>query len=97
MSIAYLVDGNFYSLSYSALKDDYTRFSMMTDTEFLLKLSEILHFACICCFLKEIPTSVCLSDRGIIHELVHLLHLKDCNGRPLAEVRELFNNQLRLS
>lgn len=89
----YLVDGKQYSLSYSELKDHYITFKDMSDEEFLDNIPDILHFACIVCFLKEVPTYICLSDKGIIHELTHLL----CEGtreetlNEIQEVRETFN------
>lgn len=45
----------------------------MDDDEFLSKLVDAIHFACIVCYLKEISTQYVLNDTGVIHELVHLL------------------------
>jgi len=93
----YLVEGTKYSLSYSELKEQYLIHCNMTDEEFLFNLPSALHTACIICFFKEIPTYVCLSDKGIVHELVHLLHLRKDTIPELPTIRELFKNQLKLA
>jgi len=87
-----------YALSYQELKEHYTLFCEMSDDEFNTKLPEIIHFACIVCFLKEVPSYICLSDTGIIHELAHLLHFKDHDEQPvkLAEIRKQFEIDLKL-
>lgn len=93
----YLVEGKKYNLSYSELKDNYNVICLMGDSEFMNSLPEILHLACVICYLKEIPTYVCLSDEGIIHQLVHLLHIPDDPIIDLVEIRKLFENQLKLA
>ena len=82
MSIEYLSDGSKFSLSYSDLKEHYLNICEMSDSEFLENLPDALHLACFICFLKEIPTYVCLTDKGIVHELVHLLKKKRNNNKP---------------
>jgi hypothetical protein len=96
MPIEYLSEGTKFSLSYKELREHYLNFCDISDSDFLKNLPEALHLACIICFLKEVPTYVCLTDKGIIHELVHLL--KD-NGTTtsLQEIRELFKVTLRLA
>ena len=95
MPIEYISQGYTFSLSYQELKQHHTRFSEMKDLEFLGNMPDVIHLACIICFLKEIPPYVCLTDKGIIHELVHLLS-DNVTTTPLSEIRELFNTQLRL-
>lgn len=93
----YLVNGNKYNLSYSDLKEKYITFKNMSDQEFKENLPDAAHLACIICYLKEIPSYNCISDEGIIHELIHLM---TCPNEPvvdLQEIRELFNKQLELS
>lgn len=68
----------------------------MSDSEFLENLPDALHLACFICFLKEIPTYVCLTDKGIIHELVHLLK-ENGTTTSLKEIRELFKITLALA
>tara|TARA_R100000541_G_scaffold56859_1_gene66547 strand:+ start:224 stop:514 length:291 start_codon:yes stop_codon:yes gene_type:complete len=94
----YLVNNKKFTISYKELKSLYNDFVNLTDEEFKKRLPEVIHFACICAFLKEIPTSNCLSDEGVIHQLAHLLHLTD--EEPLikvAEIREQFNKELKLA
>lgn len=89
----YLVEGSKYSLSYSALREDYLRYKAMPDADFAASAIKILHFSCIVCYLKEMPAQAVLIDKGIIHELVHLL---DADTKPdalreLPGIREKFN------
>ena len=95
MSIEYLVDGRKYLLSYQQLREKHLELCDLSDQEFIGRAAEAAHLACIICYLKEIPTYVCLSDRGIVHELVHLLHIPgDVN---LHDLRNEFKEQLRLA
>jgi len=71
--IEYVVEGDKYMLHYQELKDHYITHLEMSDEEFMKNLPSALHLACVICFLKEIPTYICLSDKGVIHELTHLL------------------------
>lgn len=96
MSIEYLSEGSKFSLSYSDLKESYSNMCEMSNSEFLKNLPDVLHLACFICFLKEIPTYVCLTDKGIIHELVHLLK-QDGTTTSLVEIRELFRTTLELA
>ena len=95
--IEYLVDGHTFILSYKELREQYILFCEMSDDEFITQLPAATHLACVICYLKEIPTYVCLSDKGIIHELVHLLHIPDGNTTTINEIRELFRQQLMLA
>ncbi|QLL15484.1 hypothetical protein [Pseudomonas chlororaphis] len=95
----YVIGGREYSASYRELREEHARFVGMTDKRFLKELPAALHFAVFVCWLKELPSSVVLSDEGIVHQLAHLIHLK---GEPLVmtrlgEIRELFNKQLQLA
>ena len=90
----YLVDGKKFHFSYQELREHYIQFISMTDSEFINKIDEALHFAIFVCYLKEIPTYLCLSDMGIVHELLHLGMYN--NVQNLQEIRELFKNQLSL-
>lgn len=84
----YLLEGKKYHLSYSELREKFI--------EFMNNLPEIIHFAFIVCFLKEIPSYLCLSDIGIIHELSHLLYIPEENTTTLEEIRKIFNDTLSL-
>jgi len=96
MSIEYLSEGAKFSLSYQELREHYLNFCDMSDSDFLKNLPDAIHLACIICFLKEVPTYVCLTDKGIIHELVHLLK-ENGTTTSLSEIRELFKLTLCLS
>lgn len=94
----YLIENTKYDLSYQELKILYSEFVLMSDKKFIKALPKALHLACIICFLKEIPTYICLSDKGIIHELTHLLEFgSESPDVNMKEVRELFNEQLKLA
>lgn len=89
-----------YSLSYKELKESWQMLCMEKDEVFLDDLPKALHLACVICWLKEIPTEICLCDQGIIHELVHLMHFKEdkaATKQTLKHVRKLFKTQLKLS
>ena len=95
MSIEYISDGKKFLFSYQELKTKYNLFCEMTDSEFMTNLPDALHLACFVCFLKETPTYVCLTDTGIIHELVHLLK-EDGTTTSLKEIRGLFKTAIKL-
>lgn len=95
----YIIDDKRFTWSYSELRDSYRAFIEMSDDQFLDELVEAIHFACFVCFIKEIPSYVCLSDTGIVHELVHVLQDGEHGSTDfnLAPVRELFKQQLELA
>lgn len=88
-----------YYLSYEQLKEQFHKFSSMSDSEFFDNVPKILHFVCIVSFLKEIPSSVLLSDNGLLHELIHTL----CNVAPEfivqrhKDIRKSFDLLMKLS
>ena len=92
----YLVDDLRFSVSYSELKDKYITFCELDDQMFVHRIKDVLHLACIICWFKDIPSSNCLSDRGIVHELVHQV-CKTEGGMEIGELRELFKEQLKLA
>jgi len=92
----YLSEGATFDLSYQELRERYFEFCEMNDQSFIDRLPEALHLACIICFLKEIPTYVCLTDKGIIHELVHILS-NTGTTTGLGEIRDLFKKTLCLA
>jgi len=96
MSIEYLSEGSKFSLSYQDLRNHYLEFCEMSDADFMDNLPDAIHLACIICFLKELPTYVCLTDKGVIHELVHLLK-EDLTTASLEDIRALFKSTLNLS
>ncbi len=95
--ITYIIDKDKYILHYQELKEKYTNHIEMTDEEFMKNLPSALHLACIICFLKETPSYVCLSDKGVIHELAHLLQHGEDDLIVLKDIRKVFKRQLKLS
>jgi len=93
----YIVDGKHFILSYQEIREHYSIFCGLTDQEFKIRLPEAIHLACVICFLKEIPTYICLSDCGIVHELAHALTIGENNTTTFSEIRKLFEEQLKLS
>ena len=91
-----LQDGSIYEFSYQTMKKLYDEHVSMTDEEFMKNLPSALHLASFICWFKEIPSYDCLSDKGIIHELIHLLHIPNEPLIILKEIRELFKEQLKL-
>lgn len=88
-----------YGLSYCELRADYWRFRSMANEEFLDSLISVLHFAVFVCWVKEVGLGV-LDDRGLIHELVHLLDPKTAeNARTydLPRIRMDFNEVCELA
>jgi hypothetical protein len=91
--LQYLVGDGQYGFSYTELKENYERFKAMRDEEFLASLEHALHFAVFVCYIKEIPAYVCLSDIGVVHQLVHLIvsDTREYALRELSKIRETFN------
>lgn len=93
--IHYTLEDKTFSLSYSELKEQYTRICEMGNKEFIGNLLTVLHTACMICFLKELPTYNILSDVGIIHQIVHLMEDKN-DIEFLEDTRAKFKQQLEL-
>lgn len=68
----YKVGENEYTYNPSLLQMHYQSFLEMSDEEFLDNIFNALHFACFMSFVKRIDHVETLSDKGVIHELVHL-------------------------
>lgn len=87
-----------YVISYSSLREDFQRYSAMSDDEFRGSLIQVLHFACVVCWFKEKQAQWILSDVGIIHELVHLLEgFYQDNDAQFQKIRQLFNEECQLA
>ncbi len=94
--MTYLVDDKKFSISYNELREAYILFTEMSDEEFMSKIPQALHLACIICFFKEIPSYICLSDTGVIHELSHIMSgITPVNS--ISEIRQTFNQTLKLA
>jgi hypothetical protein len=95
--ITYLQEEHKYSFSYKEVKEAYTEFVNLNDKDFLKNLPRAAHLACVICFFKEIPTDLCLNDTGIVHQLVHLMDIKDYHKKELREIRKNFEEVLKLA
>ena|ERR1043165_289384 len=99
--------GGKYGFSYQWLKEDYRRFALMSDEDFLANIVDIVHFAVYVCYVKELQTQWVLSDTGVVHELVHLLVEERNRARgdrepevsttSLSKIRDVFNEQCCLA
>jgi len=89
-----------FSISYKELKNFYSIYSGMDDLEFFSNIKEILHFCCIVSYFKELTIDQTLGDKGIIHEISHLLlwgH-DDLEGKErLKYIRECFDVMMKLA
>ena len=77
-----------------SLKFSFNTYKEYSNEEFLENIVDILHFAVFACWLKEIPGDDCLSDDGIVHELVHLLKENTIKHVDLEKIRTKFNKTL---
>lgn len=93
----YLVDGVKYELSYQKLRQEYEEFIRMSDQEFMSKLVEAAELACVIGMLKEKTIDDIIGDKGIVHELLHLMRIPEEPTVNLKEIRELFKTQLKLA
>lgn len=93
----YTLEGRTFSVSYQGLREQYLIHCNMTDEEFIKNLPSALHLATVICYFKETPAYICLCDIGIIHELVHLLHIPEDTQNRLRDIRKDFEFQLKLA
>lgn len=93
----YLINGIEYLFDYSHVKSLYERYSTCTDDEFMDNLPNIAHLACFVCYLKGFGNDSTISDKGIIHELIHLMTEPKEPTNKLQEVRQSFNEKIKLS
>lgn len=94
--IEYILNDRKYGLGYSELKESYYQFVQMPDDEFMKRLPEAAHLACVISFLKEFGQWA-VSDVGVVHELIHLMHIPEGNTATLRDIRKIFEDQLRLA
>lgn len=94
--IEYIENGHKYAFSYSWLRADYEKFVAMSDEEFVENILDVLHCAIYICYIKEIETYRCLSDEGIVHQLIHILDPNIRSDIDLQQVRESFKTVCEL-
>lgn len=86
-----------FSLSYQGLREEHERMVALDDAAFLLQLPAAAHLACIIGWLKELGPNATIGDCGIVHEIVHLMHLGlEESTTGLDEIRGSFAHLLRL-
>ena len=96
MALEYNIGDKKFSLSYQELKALHEEYTTMSDDKFIRSLPEILHFVCIVSYLKEYGTFM-FADDGLLHELVHLLHLgREETVGSLRDIRVLFDDLMAL-
>lgn len=95
--IHYTVDGTTYSLNYQELKFRYEDICQYSDEQFMEELPEIAHLACVVSFFKGLGSNATIGDKGIIHELIHLMTEPNEPTNNLQEIRESFNDKIKLS
>lgn len=93
----YQVNGSTFVLNYQQLREDYFYYKNLSDADFMKSLIKALHFACIVLYLKEAGPEMTVSDKAIIHEMIHLLDIPEEPLIDLQEIRELFNQVLYLA
>ena len=92
----YLINGNKYNLSYSDLRNRYNEICSLSLQSFLGRLPEILHLTCMISFLKEVPSYNTLNDTGLLHELIHLLHIPDEPLVSAEKIKKQFEEEMKL-
>lgn len=86
----YKIENREYVYDASMLRFHYASFTIMDDKEFLENLPSALHFACFMSFILKLDQITTLSDKGIVHELVHLSNTGTKQFSDIKKVREKF-------
>lgn len=89
-----------YSLSYQELREHHERLCRLSDRRFLQPkhLIESAHLACIVGWLKELSRDATIGDRGIVHELIHLMTgIAEDDPGAVKRIREQFKALLELA
>lgn len=95
-TIHYLIDGVEYSFNYQELKFRYEDICQYSDKQFMEELPEIAHLACIVSYLKGLGTQATIGDKGIIHEIIHLMTNPEEPTNNITEIRLKFNKLIQL-
>lgn len=85
-----------FSLHYAELKQEHARVCMMDDEEFMTNLPEVTHLAVAIAYTKELGLDETLGDCGIIHQLLHLMHIPGEPQIVLADIRQQYKTLLML-
>lgn len=92
----YNVDGIGYSVSYKELRSLYRNALELTDKEFMSRLPEMAHLACIIGWFKELGNDLTIGDKGVVHEIIHLMEEPDEPTNELNTIRRKFKDYLEL-
>ena len=92
----YKVENSTYSLSYNELKEKYLKFCDMSDDDFLNNLQKAAHLACFIGWFKELPSDMTIGDRGIVHEIIHLMD-STLSTSSIRYIRKKFEEYLKLA
>jgi hypothetical protein len=91
----YLINNNKYHLSYKELQEQYWLYCRMSNDDFIKNLSGALHLACVILWDKRASIDV-LNDEGLIHQLIHLLDIPNEPLIRIQNIREDFEQHLKL-
>ena len=90
----YSIGKNKYSIEIKKLKEYYLEYIELSDSEFMERLPEITHLACILSYLDRLGTMHVLSDEGLVHQLIHLMHIPDEPLINIIAIRSPFEAEL---
>ena len=89
----YKVGGHSYSVSLDQLRSQYHKIFFFDDNDFMENLPEVLHYVCFFKWLQKDGHKETLSDKGLLHELIHLQHIPNEPLVNLFEIREKFHRE----
>lgn len=101
----YKVGEEEFSFSYRELREKHKEMCNLSAKEFWTEqnLIDAAHLACMISYLKELGIEATISDRGIVHELIHALdcikngHTPEDYGIDLDLIRYKFHYNLKLA
>ncbi len=89
-TIEYEVEGREFSVNISDLCLEYKEICSMSNIDFMNKLPKVAHFCCIVFYIERGKDREFVSDKGLLHEIIHLMHIPEEPMINLMEVREKF-------
>jgi hypothetical protein len=91
----YKLKGKTYHFSLDELRKHYEEFISISDEEFMRRLPEILHFSCFVSWLNQ-TSNHDTSDLGVLHQLIHLLHIPEEPLIVLQDIRKQFKEEFHI-
>tara|TARA_R100000951_G_scaffold47698_2_gene40689 strand:+ start:804 stop:1103 length:300 start_codon:yes stop_codon:yes gene_type:complete len=92
----YEIDNKKYVLDKKTLNYLFSKYINFSDDEFTEHIIDILHYATFICYKKNIPSQSCLSDTGIIHQLIHLAKKETRKYENIDDIRIKFEETMFL-